>query len=307
MAPLGVAEDTEGSIRVPAAMCGIAGFRPTTTRYPSTGVVPISTLFDQVGPHARSVEDLALFDSVVAGDWSALRGMDLKGVKLGVGRKYWYSGLDAEVERIASEALRKLVDAGAELVEAEVPELARLIALTTNPIQSHDVLYTLKKYLEDNQAGVSFEQVVAQASADLKRDFAHDVLPGGKGFITDAVYQTARDIHLPKLRQNFTEYFARTGVTAIVFPVTMVPPIPIGEDSEVIIAGKKVSFETAVSRNIAPGSTAGIPGLVLPAGLTRGGLPIAMECDGSAGSDRALLALGLSVERVLGRLPAPAV
>src|ERR1700680_2015597 len=102
MAPLGVAEDTEGSIRVPAAMCGIAGFRPTTTRYPSTGVVPISTLFDQVGPHARSVDDLALFDSVVTGDWNALRAAELKGVKLGVGRKYWYSGLEAEVERIAN-------------------------------------------------------------------------------------------------------------------------------------------------------------------------------------------------------------
>ena len=69
MAPLGVAEDTEGSIRVPAAMCGIAGFRPTTGRYVTTGAVPISPLFDQVGPHARRVGDLALFDSVVTGDW----------------------------------------------------------------------------------------------------------------------------------------------------------------------------------------------------------------------------------------------
>jgi Asp-tRNA(Asn)/Glu-tRNA(Gln) amidotransferase A subunit family amidase len=307
MAPIGVAEDTEGSIRVPAAMCGVAGFRPTTTRYPSTGVVPISALFDQVGPHARSVGDLALFDSVVTGDWSPLRAMELKGVKLGVGRKYWYSGLDAEVERITSEALRKLVDAGAELVEAEVPELARLIALTTNPIQNHDVLYTLKKYLADNQASVSFEQVVAQASADIKRDFARDVQPGGKGFVSPADYRLACNAYLPKLRQNFREFFARTGVTAIVFPVTMVPPTPIGEDAEVIIAGKKISFETAVSRNIAPGSTAGLPGLVLPAGLTSEGLPIAMEFDGPAGSDRALLALGLSAERVLGRLPAPKV
>jgi indoleacetamide hydrolase len=307
MAPLGVAEDTEGSIRVPAAMCGVAGFRPTTTRYPSTGVVPISALFDQVGPHARSVVDLALFDSVVTGDWSPLRPMELKGVKLGIARRYWFSGLDTEVERIASEALRKLQDAGVELVEAEVPELARLIDLTTVPIQNHDVLYTLKKYLEDNQAGVSFEQVVAQASADIRHDFARDVLPGGKGFVTDAVYRTACDVHLPRLRQNFRDYFARTGVAAIVFPATMVPPTPIGDDAEVVIGGKKVSFETAVSRNIAPGSTANLSGLVLPAGLTSGGLPVALEFDGPTGSDRALLVLGLSLERVLGHLPAPTV
>ena len=67
MAPLGVAEDTEGSIRVPAALCGIAGFRPTTGRYPTHGCVTISPLFDQVGPHARAVADRLLFDSAVTG------------------------------------------------------------------------------------------------------------------------------------------------------------------------------------------------------------------------------------------------
>ncbi len=304
MAPLGVAEDTEGSIRVPAAMCGITGFRPTTTRYPSAGVVPITTLFDQVGPHARSVGDLALFDSVASGDWSPIRPTELKGVKLGVARGYWFSDLDAEVERIASEALRKLQDAGVELVEAEVPELARLIQLTTNPIQNHDVRYTLKKYLEDYQAGITFDQVVALASADVKRDL-RDVLPGGKFFVPDAVYQTARDVHLPRLRENFRDYFAQTGVAAVVFPATMVPPTPIGQDVEVMIRGKKIPFETAVSRNIAPGSTAGLPGLVLPAGLTPRGLPVALEFDGPSGTDRALLALGSSVERVLGHLLGP--
>jgi indoleacetamide hydrolase len=273
--------------------------------YPSAGVVPITALFDQVGPHARSVGDLALFDSVVSGDWSPIRSTALKGVKLGVARGYWFRDLDPEVERIASEALRKLQDAGVELVESEVPELARLIELTTDPIQNHDVRYALKKYLEDFQAGVTFDQLVAQASADIKRDFASAVLPGGKFFVSDADYQTARDVHLPKLRVNFRAYFARTGVAAIVFPATTVPPPPIGQDVEVAIGGKKVPFETAVVRNIAPGSTAGLPGLVLPAGLTSGGLPIGLEFDGPSGSDRALLALGSSLERVLGRLAGP--
>ena len=207
--------------------------------------------------------------------------------------------------RIATAALSKLQDAGVELVESEVPELARLIELITDPIQNHDVRYTLKKYLDDYQAGVTFDQLVAQASADIKRDFARYVLPGGKFLVSDADYQTARDVHLPRLRENFRTYFAQTGVAAMVFPATMVPPPLIGQDDEVVMGGKKVPFETAVARNIAPGSTAGLPGLVLPAGLTSGGLPIALEFDGPAGTDRALLALGASVERVLGQVPRP--
>ena len=72
-----------------------------------------------------------------------------------------------------------------------------------------------------------------------------------------------------------------------------------------MVRGRPMPFETAVARNIAPGSTAGLPGLVLPAGLTSGGLPIALEFDGPSGADRALLALGSSVEHILGHLPGP--
>lgn len=307
MAPLGIAEDTEGSNRVPAAMCGIAGFRPTTGRYPTIGTAPISALFDQVGPHARSVADLALFDSVVAGDASPLSAPSLKGVKLGVGRGYWFADLDPEVERIASDALRKLRDAGVELVEADVPDLARFVSLITNQVQNHDTRYTLPKYLADYGTGVTFDELVAQISPDVKGDFVHDVLPGGPGFVTDAAYKTIVDVHLPKLRQTYKDYFAKTGVAAIIFPATMVPPPKIGDTSDRMIGSKKVTFEQAVARNIAPGSTAGLPGLVLPAGMTSGGLPVAVELDGPSGTDRALLALGLSIERVLGHLPAPKI
>jgi indoleacetamide hydrolase len=306
MAPLGVAEDTEGSIRVPAAMCGIAGFRPTTGRYPSTGVVPISDLFDQVGPHARTVADLLLFDSAVTGESSAITPRNLAGVKLGVARGYWFQDLDPEVRRVTEEGLRKLQQAGMELVEAEVPEVARLRELTTWPIENHDVLPSLRKYLEQNRAGISLEDLVAQASTDIQRDL-HDVMPGGKFFVSEKAYQAARGEYRSQLKKNYADYFRRTGVAAVVFPALIFPPTPIGEGEWVVISGKKLGFAEAVSRSIAPGSTSGLPGLVLPAGLTATGLPIAMEFDGPEGSDREMLGLGLSVEQVLGRLPAPKV
>ena len=84
------------------------------------------------------------------------------------------------------------------------------------------------------------------------------------------------------------------------------PATLIGQD-EVTIGDKKVPFPAAISRNIAPGSTAGLPGLVLPAGLTKSELPVSLEFDGPSGTDRALLALGLGVESVLGHLPPPKV
>ncbi len=307
MAPLGIAEDTQGSIRVPAALCGICGFRPSTYRYPTTDVIPISPLFDQVGPHARTVSDLVLFDSVGTGDHTPLPAKSLKGVKLGVDRSYWFRGLDPEVERITNQALGKLREAGALFVEAEVPELAKLIDLTTGPVQSHDTLVTLKKYLADYHTGISLEQLLAQMSSDVKRDFERYVLPGAPEFITDAVYKTIVDVHLPKLQNTFREYFAQNGVDAIVFPATMVPATPIGQDQEVTIGGKKIPFDVAIARNISPGSTAALPGLILPAGLTASGLPVAVEFDGLAGSDRTLLALGLSFERALGSISPPKI
>jgi mandelamide amidase len=305
MAPLGVAEDTEGSIRVPAAMCGISGFRPTTGRYSTQGCMPISPLFDQIGPHARTVSDLSLFDSVVANDWHTLQAMPLEGVRLGIVRDYWFADLDPEVERLTGLALQRLEDAGAELVETEIPGLQSLIEVTTIPVQCHDVRTAVTRYLAEYGTGLTFDEVVKQAGADIQEVFGSFVLPGAPYFVPEAYYATARDIHLPALRRLYHDYFARTGVAAIVFPATSVPPPPIGEDVTVDIRGQKVPFATAVARNIAPGSTAGVPGLVLPAGLTEAGLPVAIEFDAPAGADRALLALGLSLERALDPLPPP--
>lgn len=305
IAPLGVAEDTEGSIRVPAAMCGIYGFRPTTGRYPSKGVIPITPLFDQVGPHARTVQDLVLFDSVAAADENPLPSRALSSIRLGVARGYFFEQLDPEVEQVTNEALRKLRDAGVELVETEVPGLARFIEEITDPVQIHDVVPMVTRYLQEFGAGISFDELLAQASSDVKADFELSAVPGAPRAISEDAYRSATESALPKLRETLRDYFQQNGVDALVFPTTMVPPLPIGEEIDVEIRGKTVSFATAVSRNIAPGSTAGLPGLVVPSGLTGNGLPVSLELDAPAGNDRALLALGLAIERVLGHLPAP--
>jgi indoleacetamide hydrolase len=186
-----------------------------------------------------------------------------------------------------------------------LPELPHLIALTTDPIQNHDVKGSLTRYLAQYDTGIGFDTLLAQASPDVQRMIT-PALAGGSDFVPEAQYREAVDVHLPALRSLYRDYFARTGVSAIVFPTTILPAPVIGEeDMEVQVRGRKMPFDQAISRNIAPGSTAGLPGLVLPAGLTSTGLPIALEFDGASGNDSALLALGLALEEVLGRLPPP--
>ena len=306
MAPLGIAEDTQGSIRVPAALCGIYGFRPTQNRYPNQGVIPITPLFDQVGPHARNVADIALFDHVVAGEPIVDSPAKLEGLRLGVARDFYFDSLDIEVEKISEAALKMLADQGVELVEADVPDLWNLLSLTTSHVQSYHVKPMLARYLDEFGAGLSFEEIMEQASADVRAAFELYVL-GGEYTPSEADFIAARDVHLPALRKTMRDYFAANDLDAMIFPATQIAATPIGEDLEVQLNGKTVPFEAVISRNISPGSTAGIPGLVLPAALNSEGLPVSLEIDGPAGTDRKLLGIGLAVEQVLGHLPPPHV
>ena len=107
------------------------------------------------------------------------------------------------------------------------------------------------------------------------------------------------------LRDALQVLFRTHRVAAMVFPPTLTPPLIIGEDSETIIRGQNVSVRTAMARNAALASCAGMPALVLPAGVTNDGLPVALEIDMLRGQDRQLLALGLSLERGVGHIPPP--
>jgi Asp-tRNA(Asn)/Glu-tRNA(Gln) amidotransferase A subunit family amidase len=305
MAPLGIAADTEGSIRVPAAVCGLVGFRPTTGRYPSAGVAPITALFDQLGPIARSMRDIELFDSAVAGEHGPLAVPELGTVRLAVCRTYFFDGLEPEVARITDVALGKLKAAGVTLVETEIPELGDLVGKVTDQVQYHDTEPSLTHYLAEYGTGVTFQQLMAHAGDDIRATFAQYVLAGGSDVVTDAVYRKAVDDYLPRLRVVLRETFARTRTAALVFPATMTTAPRIGDEGMLLLGERKVSFDNAMSRNIAPGSTAGLPGLVIPAGLAANGMPVALEFDGPAGSDRALLGLGAAVERLLGTEPPP--
>jgi len=302
----GLAEDTCGSIRVPAALCGIAGFRPTTGRYPTQGISPITPLFDTPGSHARSIVDLLLYDVVITGNATLTDAPRLQGIRLGISPEHFLTDLDSEVERIFNTAIQKLSEAGAIFVRADIPNITKLLNATTFPIQSHDAMPNLDKYLRESGAELSAEQVYASVvSPRVKHDIDVFFKPGGKYHVSEEMYNAAVTIHRPALQATVARYFAEHNIAALVHPPTLCPASKIGEEVDVEINGKKVPLRVPYARNISAASCAGMPALVLPAGMTGQGLPVGIEFDAPMGADRSLLALGIVLEQTLGSVPAP--
>ena len=304
MAPVAMGTDTGGSVRIPAALCGVAGLRPSTGRYSQAGIVPISHTRDTAGPLARSVEDLALFDGVIAGVSDALPELDLEGARIGVPRGHFYEDLHPETSSVAEAALTALTGAGAVLVEADMPDVPKLDEAAGFPIALFETVVGLRRYISESGLALDLAELAAAvASPDVAGLLQAILTP--EGAIPEPVYREALEKTRPALQAAYAEYFASNGVIAAIFPTTPLPAAPIGEDETVELNGARVPTFPTFIRNTAPSSLAGIPGVSLPAGLSADGLPIGMELDGPAGSDRALLALCAAVEAVLPATPAP--
>lgn len=298
MAPLAVAADTWGSIRVPASMCGLAGLRPSFGRYPDEGIFPLADAkFDQVGSLARCVQDLVLFDAVVTGDHAPLAATALKGLRIGIAPESLMSGLDPEVERVTDEALHKLRAAGVTLVVAELLDMVKMSIDTVGTIMDYESKAAITAFLETNSTGVTFDQMLLQASEEIRDDYK-DAPP------TQDDYKSAL-AQRQRIREEIRRYFEQHGIVALAFPPILIPPPKIGEERNIIIGGQKVPQYVALARNTALGSCTDLTSLVVPAGMTFNGLPLGLEFDSLTSNDRALLALGLSLEKVLGPIPAP--
>jgi indoleacetamide hydrolase len=303
--PLAVGEDTLGSIRVPAALCGICGLRPTVGRYASGGVMPLTPRWDAPGPMAREVADLILFDAALKSRTTPLRALPLRGVRMALPPEY-FVGLDAEVEQVIGTALRKLEQAGAVLVRAPLPEATHGDRKLVASIQSFEVVSNQLRFLRECGSPVTLEDLLSGMSPALRKRYHSDFLPGGN----NAISESARDellVRLAALRDAMRAYFVEHNVTVMAYPPTLTAALKIGEDTETTIGGHQVPLHEVMSRNIAHGSGVGMACLILPAGLTGAGLPVGIGLDMMPGSDEELLSLGLTLERVLGTLPVPPV
>ena len=306
MMPAGIGTDTGGSVRVPAALCGLAGFRPSVGRYPGAGIIPISHTRDTAGPIARTVADIRLLDAVMAGRAQPGPGPGpgsgpdpaLAGLRLGIPRAAFYRDLEPDVAAEAGRVLELLSDHGVELVEAEIPEVSDLNAAVGFPIALYEFVRDLPRYLAGNGIELSMSEVLEGiGSPDVRGIVASQLGPEA---MPEEVYRRALEVDRPRLQRTYADYFAEQAVEAVLFPTSPVSARPIGEDETIELNGERVPTFPTVIRNTDPGSNAGIPGLSLPAGLTSTGLPVGMELDGPAGSDERLLAVAAAVEEAIG-------
>jgi Asp-tRNA(Asn)/Glu-tRNA(Gln) amidotransferase A subunit family amidase len=305
LAPGGLGSDTGGSVRIPAALTGGAGLRPTIGRYSQDGVTPIAHSRDTVGPMAQTVSDVALLDAVITGG-RVPAPASLTGVRLGVYRAYFFKDLDADARAVTEGALDKLRRAGATVVEVEMPALEQTNNAVSFPVALYEAYDDLKAYLAKYQTGLSVEQIAAKiASKDVKGTYDGLVvprkLPAPNGVVDAApAYAAAMREGRPALLKIFTDTFQAHGIDALVAPTT--PAVAAAQGPE---ASSLQTFLLFI-RNTDPGSNAGIPGLTIPAGLgPTTGLPVGISLDGPRGSDERLLAIGMAIEKALGRTPPP--
>ncbi|MCK9261203.1 MAG: indoleacetamide hydrolase [Azoarcus sp.] len=304
MALAALGTDTGGSMRIPCALNGCASLRPSWGRYPGQGVVPIASSRDTVGPMALCMADVALLDATITGE-AALPPVRLDALRLGVAKGFW-ANLDTDTDSLAKAAVARLEAVGVVFVEVPDARMQELNEPIGFPVVFGEAYDDMCSYLREQGPGISIETLYEQiASPDVKGIYKDFVLPrrtfGPDGTLVDVepLYQEALSAGRPALKAHYRDLFERYRLDAFVFPTTPIvapearPEVSLPENFHLLI------------QNTEPAASACLPSIQLPIGLgSKTGLPVGLELDGPAASDRRMLAIGIALEAVLGRIPA---
>jgi Asp-tRNA(Asn)/Glu-tRNA(Gln) amidotransferase A subunit family amidase len=307
LCPAALGTDTGGSVRIPAALCGVVGLKPTLGRVGRGGMMYLSYTRDVIGPITWTVEDAAILLRAMAGpdprdpdavsfpvpDYPRALRPGLRGVRLGVPRKYFYEGNDPEVERLTDEALKALRDAGATLTDVDVKDIDLAFPTGFN-IVLPEAIYLVEAYLKQLDPAATIDKHLPDFGPDVQF-----ILGGQKGTdkskpVSGYAYVEALRTNRPRVVQGFNE--ALRGVDALVTPTTPLPAARIGEDAEVELRGTKVNTFFTFIKDCDPVSVAGLPALSVPAGHTPGGLPLGIQFIGRAWEEERVLQVGHAYE-----------
>ncbi len=217
------------------------------------------------------------------------------------------ANLDGDTEAAFRAAVEKLKSQGVTFVDVEMPKLAELNGQVGFPVALYEAYDDMVAFLKRSGTGITIEQLAKGiASPDVKGTYDGLViprkLPGPDNTVVDAkpAYDAAMKTARPALQALYRDTFAKDKLDAIAFPTSPKVAIPAQPD-----ASSLANFILFI-QNTDPGSNAGVPGIQVPISLGASTkLPVGLELDGPAGSDRRLLAIGMAFEKVFGRLPAP--
>jgi Asp-tRNA(Asn)/Glu-tRNA(Gln) amidotransferase A subunit family amidase len=302
--PFAVAEDTGGSIRVPAAMNGVQGFRPTTGRWPTAGTMPIG-FSDTLGPITRSVADIKLLDSLCATDHPKheTSKLALSQLRIGYQKSVFLDGLHPWVQENLDQTMETLSKAGVTLVEVHGMPAK----------ESHDI--TLGILLADfpgavaryfNRHGV-YDKSGFGLMHKLNMDtFKKAWMPGMNNSAYGENYFTLVE-KLMELRKAYNKIMTENKIDVLMYPTSKVPNTPNDGGDMIVTKGPlgKMLSELDIGANMFFSPAQKTPSVAMFSGLDKAGLPLSVTFDGYSGQDRKVLDIAEAIEKVLPPLAEP--
>ncbi|MFN3892799.1 MAG: Asp-tRNA(Asn)/Glu-tRNA(Gln) amidotransferase subunit GatA [Beijerinckiaceae bacterium] len=314
------ASDTGGSIRQPAAFTGTVGIKPTYGRCSRWGMVAFASSLDQAGPIARTVRDCAILLRSMAGpddrdttcvdmpvpDYEKAIGASLKGRRIGIPKEYRVDGMSDEIDALWRKGVDFMRDAGAEVVDISLPHTKYALPAyyivapaeaSSNLARYDGVRYGLRAQGRDIVD--MYERTRAEGfGSEVRRRILIGTYVLSAGYY-DAYYVRAQKIRT-LIRRDFEAAFD-AGVDAILTPATPSPAFGIGEKSSADPVEMYLNDVFTVTVNMA-----GLPGIAVPAGLSRDGLPLGLQLIGRPFDEETLFAAGQVIEDAAGRMQLPA-
>ncbi len=315
--------DTGGSIRQPAAFTGIVGIKPTYGRVSRWGIVAFASSLDQAGPMTKSVRDAAIFLGAMAGhdpkdstsadlpvpDFEAALTGDIRGKKIGIPQEYRMEGMPPEIEKLWSDGIAMMKDAGAEIVDISLPHTKYALPAyyviapaeaSSNLARYDGVRYGHRAKLAQGD-GITemYEKTRAEGfGAEVQRRVMIGTYVLSAGFY-DAYYNRARRVRA-LIKRDFDQVFA-AGIDAILTPATPSAAFGLGEMASADPIQMYLNDVFTVTVNLA-----GLPGISVPMGLDRQGLPLGLQLIGRPWEEGDLLNHAHVLEQAAGFVAKPA-
>jgi aspartyl-tRNA(Asn)/glutamyl-tRNA(Gln) amidotransferase subunit A len=309
-----VGTDTGGSIRQPAAFCGIVGLKPTYGRCSRWGIVAFASSLDQAGPFARTVRDTAILLRSMAGhdvkdatsvdiavpDYEKAVGASVKGMRIGIPKEYRMPGMAAEIEALWQKGAEWLKAAGAELVEISLPmtkyALPAYYIVAPAEASSNLARYDGVRYGLRVPGRDIIEMYERTRAAGFGKEVRRRIMIGT--YVLSAGYYDAYYLRAQKVRTLIKRDFERAfgdGVHAILTPTTPSAAFAIGEKGRADPIEMYLNDVFTVTVNMA-----GLPGLSVPAGLDSQGLPLGLQLIGRPFEEETLFSLASVIEAEAG-------